>query len=432
MYSEEETELRDLIIQNLENCGFLNKIKAELRAGVFLALEEDGNLKNKIPLFNKKFDDFVVTKEGKLLLSLVREFLEFFNLHFTLSVFEPEVGATTPYASRSELCDQFKLSSKEIDGPVISVLLKEKINIIENHCTVSKSTDEFKSLSKLTEKSSLADANSMENNNYGGSNEIVLNNGKSSVANDLERDNFVSKNLSNDIKKKSSNEVLSNLNTLSNLEKEVLDNSVDKDVTDNPVAKHNQIDNVKNTDKIEEAKPSLSDDLDPFFDEPLPSEKSSFFSFTEISKDKSENKLSPGIKKTLDEPKKGSLSSLRDLPSLTANNEWTFSREPLNTLPSLESQKSVSSSEASNEEINLDSKDNFFKKDTDIIESNEESSEKQNSEESIEEEIEEDFSAGFEDILNSSLSLGDDVTTDQTVSQISVVEGVDHVEPCNS
>ena len=37
---EEDTELRDLVTQTLENNGLLGKIQAQLRAGVFLALEE--------------------------------------------------------------------------------------------------------------------------------------------------------------------------------------------------------------------------------------------------------------------------------------------------------------------------------------------------------------------------------------------------------
>ncbi|XP_072907857.1 centrosomal protein 43 isoform X4 [Hemitrygon akajei] len=40
MSAEEDTELRDLLVQTLENSGVLNKLKAELRAAVFLALEE--------------------------------------------------------------------------------------------------------------------------------------------------------------------------------------------------------------------------------------------------------------------------------------------------------------------------------------------------------------------------------------------------------
>ena len=36
-----DTELRDLVAQNLRNKGILGKMKAELRANVYLALEQD-------------------------------------------------------------------------------------------------------------------------------------------------------------------------------------------------------------------------------------------------------------------------------------------------------------------------------------------------------------------------------------------------------
>ncbi|XP_064913683.1 centrosomal protein 43 isoform X3 [Columba livia] len=50
--TEEDTELRDLLVQTLESSGVLNKIKAELRAAVFLALEEQEKVENKTPLLN--------------------------------------------------------------------------------------------------------------------------------------------------------------------------------------------------------------------------------------------------------------------------------------------------------------------------------------------------------------------------------------------
>lgn len=46
--AEEDTELRDLLVQTLENSGVLNRIKAELRAAVFLALEEQEKVEVKI------------------------------------------------------------------------------------------------------------------------------------------------------------------------------------------------------------------------------------------------------------------------------------------------------------------------------------------------------------------------------------------------
>ena len=40
--TEEDTELRDLVAATLDSAGILGKIKAQLRANVYIALEEGG------------------------------------------------------------------------------------------------------------------------------------------------------------------------------------------------------------------------------------------------------------------------------------------------------------------------------------------------------------------------------------------------------
>ena len=90
--TEEDTELRDLVAATLENSGILGKIKAQLRANVYIALEEGDNVKNKSKLVNQKLSNFLSTTNGRLVAGLVREFLEFFDLNYTLAVFDPETN----------------------------------------------------------------------------------------------------------------------------------------------------------------------------------------------------------------------------------------------------------------------------------------------------------------------------------------------------
>ncbi|XP_060128802.1 centrosomal protein 43 isoform X2 [Zootoca vivipara] len=101
--TEEDTELRDLLVQTLETSGVLNKIKAELRAAVFLALEEQEKVENKTPLVNESLKKFLNTKDGRLVASLVAEFLQFFNLDFTLAVFQPESSTLNGIETRENL-----------------------------------------------------------------------------------------------------------------------------------------------------------------------------------------------------------------------------------------------------------------------------------------------------------------------------------------
>jgi FGFR1 oncogene partner len=95
MAGEEDTELRDLVAQTLEAKGVLGKIRAQLRAHVFLALEEQEAEKSRPSPVNEELVSFSNTHEGRLVLGLVREFLEFYELSATLAVFEPEADVVS-------------------------------------------------------------------------------------------------------------------------------------------------------------------------------------------------------------------------------------------------------------------------------------------------------------------------------------------------
>ncbi|KAM9840367.1 centrosomal protein 43 isoform 2-T2 [Aulostomus maculatus] len=113
--TEDDTELRDLLIQNLENNGVLNKLKAEMRAAVFLAMEEQDKLENKSPLVNESLKKCLSTKDGRLVASLIVDFLQVFHLDFSLSVFQPEINSLNSLESREQVCRDLGLSESEVN-----------------------------------------------------------------------------------------------------------------------------------------------------------------------------------------------------------------------------------------------------------------------------------------------------------------------------
>ncbi|KAB0355404.1 hypothetical protein FD755_021912 [Muntiacus reevesi] len=123
--AEEDTELWDLLVQTLKNSGVLNRIKAELPAVVFLALEEQEKVENKTPLVNESLKKFLNTKDGRMVASLVAEFLQFFNLDFTLAVFQPETSTFQDLEGRENLARD--LGIIEAEGTVGGPLLLEVI-----------------------------------------------------------------------------------------------------------------------------------------------------------------------------------------------------------------------------------------------------------------------------------------------------------------
>ncbi|XP_034555023.1 FGFR1 oncogene partner isoform X9 [Notolabrus celidotus] len=126
--TEDDTELRDLLIQNLENSGVLNKLKAEMRAAVFLAMEEQDKLENKTPLINENLKKFLNTKDGRLVAALMVDFLQVFNLDFTLAVFQPEINQLNGLDGRDQVCRDLGLSESEVNrnSPLLLELVKRR------------------------------------------------------------------------------------------------------------------------------------------------------------------------------------------------------------------------------------------------------------------------------------------------------------------
>lgn len=104
MAQSEDTELRDLVIEALEKNGSLAKIRALLRANVFLAFEDECEKKH-----NPSLDNILKLPEGILSLSIVHEFLEFCNLKNTLFVYMSETrqGKEYTYEGKKNLEDKF-------------------------------------------------------------------------------------------------------------------------------------------------------------------------------------------------------------------------------------------------------------------------------------------------------------------------------------
>lgn len=129
MSAEEDTELRDLVAQTLETNGVLGKIRAQLRASVFLALEEQEHIQNKTPFLNKDLQNFLSTTDGLQVVLLIKEFLQFFKLEYTLAVFEPEVSCPTEKLefSRNVLAKQLDLvdASDSNRLPLLASVLRQ-------------------------------------------------------------------------------------------------------------------------------------------------------------------------------------------------------------------------------------------------------------------------------------------------------------------
>jgi len=111
--TEEDVELRELLVSNLEARGVLSKIKAELRAAIFQCLDEK-------PPTAKRSD------EHRLALSVVSDSLTRLGLHNTLKVLEAE--SSSMLESPLMECDAIErhLNIPHSSVPVLCTLLDNK------------------------------------------------------------------------------------------------------------------------------------------------------------------------------------------------------------------------------------------------------------------------------------------------------------------
>ncbi|NWR48723.1 FR1OP protein, partial [Regulus satrapa] len=108
---------------------------------------------NKAPLVNESLKSFLGTKDGRLVAGLVAEFLRFFNLDFTLAVFQPESSTLNGLEGRENLARDLGITEAEgtVGGPLLLEVVRKcqqkktsggrEVILSESQCPTSKSSD---------------------------------------------------------------------------------------------------------------------------------------------------------------------------------------------------------------------------------------------------------------------------------------------------
>lgn len=86
-------ELKEVVTKTLEKQGVLARLRAELRASVFQAIEdEEGSGAIAKKSNNARLKKLLDSPNGVIMVGLVREFMTWAGLSFSLKVFDPEVS----------------------------------------------------------------------------------------------------------------------------------------------------------------------------------------------------------------------------------------------------------------------------------------------------------------------------------------------------
>ncbi|CAH1229673.1 FGFR1OP [Branchiostoma lanceolatum] len=437
MSADEDTELRDLVAQTLETNGVLGKIRAQLRASVFLALEEQGALESKSQLVNQDLKKFLNTKEGRMVAALVREFLIHFNLDYSLAVFDPETNFGEKYEGRDALARELNILESDDSSrlPLLNEVVKRMSSsgakgrslasaeagdvryTVPKDLTSKQVEDARKKFNKYdADKNGYIDKDEMR--------QLFLDMFPHFNRNMLDRyvnDEFRAqdKDFSNTI---DFDEFLGMYKRLFVLCRSVVASDVSDITLSSPrVSSPDNKSSFTKVDKnavkaknrknqeVKQASGRSTDfrgddfDDDDFFDKPVPSENKFKFSSDNKEKDSGFLSAAKSDKKPTGGATSSGLSSLSGAPSLAGAGKGSLTTSPLSSLK-----------EVPNDDD--DYEDDFASQ-----------SQSQSGAHSVSEEIEEEISIEADDLLNDSQEKFDDLTEDRTVSQASV-GGFDYAE----
>ena len=89
-------DLKNIVIQNLEQEGTLGSLRAQLRSQVFKAIEDYSDPKadpaQEKKMANKAAGAIHEDEDSKLIALMIREYLEHYKMDYTLSVYLPEIA----------------------------------------------------------------------------------------------------------------------------------------------------------------------------------------------------------------------------------------------------------------------------------------------------------------------------------------------------
>ena len=132
-----QQEAKDLVLNELEKNGVINYMRAKIKKSILdIISNEKENTKQKLDFdFMTPLHRLNKPKEIVLVCQLIKEFLKFYEMEYTLPIFENESNVKENI-KRESLLKEVKLQGKKDDSkPVLLLLLQDKLNRPENVVT---------------------------------------------------------------------------------------------------------------------------------------------------------------------------------------------------------------------------------------------------------------------------------------------------------
>ena len=115
-------ELKNLVIQSLETNGVLGQVRAQLRSCVFKVIDNQDQVEKRQSSFHfenphaRKMRD---SEDATFVAELIREFLEFYHMNYSLAIFGPESNLAGKTKDREGLGAKAGLKNASADKPLL-------------------------------------------------------------------------------------------------------------------------------------------------------------------------------------------------------------------------------------------------------------------------------------------------------------------------
>ena len=132
-----QQEAKDLVLNELEKNGVINYMRAKIKKSILdIINNEKESTKQKLDFdFMTPLHRLNKPKEVVLVCQLIKEFLKFYEMEYTLPIFENESNVKENI-KRETLLKEVKLQGKKDDSkPVLLLLLQDKLNRQDNVIT---------------------------------------------------------------------------------------------------------------------------------------------------------------------------------------------------------------------------------------------------------------------------------------------------------
>ena len=214
--------MKELIIQSLETKGVLGQIRAHLRSAVFKVVDDQDQQFNTgcgLKWENKTLYKILETKIGTLLAEIIREFMEYFRMDYSLSIFIPECGISPERLNRKEILGKLGIMSNPANDKFTAGLhlpllyyiinyfiselkanpdkvidsIKKSQNDLESKTDeiIEKNLSEFSKNQKIEEENIPLSNNSREQNiNNINAPNLNQNTNKAEISSDMKKDNL--------------------------------------------------------------------------------------------------------------------------------------------------------------------------------------------------------------------------------------------------